>query len=313
MAVIVKAAPTLKNAKYSYGKGVYKSTYEWLLEVVHPPATLLDALPEVVASAFANQLPVEGVPHPFVPLAYCESTSCEQIKGGAFKYIVNYTDENSDTENQQYGKQENPLNDLPEITPIAGIKSFPIYKDVDDEAILNAIGDPLIDEAERQVFGFNIKTNVVGLPDWVEGLIDSKSDGGIIIRNYFIPEGEARFILPSDYLSLPKRRNGYEYFEFKFEIRIDNRDQHDGVLLDAGFYELVPKLDEEGDPVVPEVLERVHIKDSEGGEENEPRPLDPETKRALVEPQPDTVSYVRTKRYRSAFYGDLPGVEAASG
>jgi len=317
MTAIPVSGPTLISAKSGTSKGVYKATYEWLLEIQFPSSSDWDVLPEVAASAFGGALAIEGSPHPFVPLAYCDSVSCEQVDGGFFKYTTTYTDDNSQSASgsrpEKNGKATEPLDDLPVIQPIGGMKTIPIYKDVFDEAILNAIGDPMIDEAERQVFGFSIQQNVAFLPDWVEGLIDSKSNGGIIIKNYFIPEGEARFVLPNDFLSTPKRRNGFEYYEFKFEIRIDNRDQHDGKLLDSGFYELVPKLDENGDPVVPEELERVPIKASDGSDENEPKPLDPETKRALLNPQPDTVSYVTTKRYRPAYYGDLPGVEAADG
>ena len=317
MAVQILNGPVLKGASYNISGGVYKSTYTWQFEVAFPPQTPLDVLPEVVFSAYAPQMPVEGAPHPFVPWAYCDSISTSHKKGGFYECQITYTDKNSDSGSDsrpgQYGKQENPLLDLPEITPIAGLKSFPIYKDVDDEAILNAIGDPLIDEAERQVFGFKIKKNVVQIPEWVEGLIDSKSDRGLIIKNYSIEAGAARFILPSDFISLPKRRNGYEYLEFQFEIRIDHRDNHDGKLLNGGFFELQERLDDEGEPVTPAVLDRVAIKFPDGSEPNEAVPLSTETLKRIVDPTPSTVEYVTTKRYREAAgYELLPGVEEAA-
>lgn len=312
MAVTILAAPLLTGSNYSISGGVYKSQYDWLFEVAFPPAAPLDILPEVVFSAYSPQMPVEGAPHPFVPLAYCDSIATKHVKGGFYTCAVTYTDKNSDSEKNQYGKAVEPLNDLPEITPLAGIKSFPIYKDINDEAILNAIGDPLIDEAERQVFGFKIKQNVARIPEWVESLIDSKSNRDLIIKNYLIPEGAARFILPSDFVSLPKRRNGFEYLEFQFEIRIDHRDNHDGKLLDAGFFELQERLDSEGVPVIPSVLDRVAIKNKDGSEPNEPVPLSTDTLKALVDPKPDTVEYVTVKRYTPASgYDLLPGVEGA--
>jgi hypothetical protein len=312
MAVQILNGPVLKGALYNISGGVYKSTYTWQFEVAFPPQTPLDVLPEVVFSAYAPQMPVEGAPHPFVPWAYCDSISTSHKKGGFYECVVTYTDKNSDSEKNQYGKAVEPLDDLPEITPLAGIKSFPIYKDINDEAILNAIGDPLIDEAERQVFGFKIKKNVARIPEWVESLIDSKSDRALIIKNYFIEEGAARFILPSDFVSLPKRRNGYEYLEFQFEIRIDHRDNHDGKLLDAGFFELQERLDSEGVPAIPAVLDRVAIKNKDGSEPNEPVPLSTETLKALIDPKPDTVEYVTVKRYiPAAGYELLPGVEEA--
>jgi hypothetical protein len=316
MAVQILKAPLLEKSSYNISGGVYKSSYTWKFEVAHPPQFPLDSLPEVVFSAYAPVMPVEGAPHPFVPWAYCDSIATSHITGGFYECVVTYTDKNSDSGTDgrpgAYGKQENPLLDLPETTPIAGLKSFPIYKDVNDEAILNAIGDPLIDEAERQVFGFKIKKNVVQIPSWVESLIDSKSDRGLIIKNYFIEAGAARFILPDGFISLPKRRNGYEYIEFQFEIRVDHRDNHDGKLLNGGFFELQERLDDSGNPVAPPVLDRVAIKFPDGSEPNEAVPLSTETLKRIVNPTPANVEYVTTKRYREASgYQLLPGVEEA--
>ena len=314
MTVVVKQGPTLQPSKYSTAKGVYKASYEWLIEVEFPPANPIEVLPEVVVSALVNQLPVEGAPHPFVPLAYCDATGCEQVKGGFYKYVATYTDEHSDADKNKPGKNEDPIEDLPIIRPLAGIKSIPIHRDVDGKAILNAAKDVMIDEAERQTFGFAIRKNVLYLPAWVEDLVDSKSSTDIEIRGYKIEKGKARFILPEDYLSEPKRRNGIEYYEFKFEIRVDKRDDHDGKLLNAGFIELVAKVDENGDPVLDDnnlpIYERRRIREQkDGSEPTEAVPLDPATGARLKDPTPDNVDYVTVKRYHIADYSALPGIQ----
>ncbi|MCA9036298.1 MAG: hypothetical protein KDA91_14280 [Planctomycetaceae bacterium] len=303
MAVTIKASPILIGSSYSWSKGVYKATYDWQLEVAFPPQNWIEVLPEVVVSAYIGQLPVEGSLHPFVWLAYCDGTKCEHLEGGFYKFSATYTNEHSDASKGEPGKDTNPLNDLPVVEPIAGIRSIPIYKDIEDNALLNAAGDPLIDEAERQTIGYTISVNLAQLPTYINELVDSKSGAPIIVEkyNHLIPAEQARFVLPSDFISTQRSRNGTDYFAFKYELRIDYRDDHDGKLLNAGFNEL---YDDDG------TTRKRPIKFSgNGGEPSEPVPLDPATGAVLDNPAPDTVDYITSKRYAPKDYSILPGVK----
>lgn len=300
--------PILKEAEYGTSNGVFTGTYAWDLEVAnHKSLTTLEALPEAVVTAFLADLPIEGSPHPYVFLASCRSTKCKHTKGtNAYRYTATYSNANSDSQQQKQGTSTNPLFDLPLVRPIAGIKTVALYKDIEGDAILNSAKDPMIDEAERQTFGFTIKTNVAALPFLIYSLVNTKSDSDITILLHNIPAGQARFVLPSDYISDPKQRNGITYYEFTFEIRVDLEDDHDGKLLDAGFRELTEDFDEDGNPFSPAQYSQKTITSKDGSEPSEPVPL--RDGLVLPDPKPDDVDYVTVKRYRKADYSVLPGV-----
>jgi len=110
----------------SLKKGIFTATMEWELQVTISE-TIRDMAPSNVAAQF--DLPFEGTNYAFYNLRYqnasCRGASCEQIVGGVYSYKTEWSDENAkqneDGDDSQ-ATDENPLNDLPIIKPVGGMR-----------------------------------------------------------------------------------------------------------------------------------------------------------------------------------------------
>ena len=281
---------TLTDATAGAADGKFTATLVWTLQVEVSP-NAVDMLPDSVAGAFGNYLPIEGTMyHPGRPFVTCRSVECARVKGGVYTYTAKYSDENSHTA----PNNENPLLEPPLIRPMAGLKERAIYRDRDDKAILNAANDPIIQTMEDNIVGFRISANVSYVPVIVLSLRNTCNASPISVAGLGIGSNMARFILPSDWLSEPKIKNEIPYFTFSYELAIDERDRHYGVPLDAGFRELVNG-------------EQKRIVGKDGSEPDDPVPLNADGTK-IDTPTPDNVRYLDVKKYGEADYSILPGV-----
>lgn len=280
--------------------GVFTARFVWEL-VVTISATWTDMLPEVVATLWGD-LPIEGNAHPSTATATCRGVSCKLVKGGVYHYTAEYSDENADSGTA--ATSTDPTDDLPIIRPVGGIRERAIHKDRDDEAMLNSAGDPVLQTIEDNTIDIVVEVNV---PDdgtaeaLVLNLRNTTNDAPFQIGRWYVGTNMARVIFPSDFLSERKKRNTTFYKVFKYELKIDERDKHYGVPLDAGFRKKV--VDSAGPP---EVYHHETIIQKDGSEPSEPVPLD--NGDVLDSPSPDTVNYLEFKKYLEADFTDLPGV-----
>lgn len=306
-------------------KGVFTATMEWTLKVTISN-TLADMAPSVVAALFPS-LPIEGTSYAAynsstaASFTSCRGVSCDQIQGGVFLYKTTWSNENAKGDEQATG--ENPLNDLPVIKPVGGMRERAIHKNRDDKGILNAAGDPVIASIEDNTISVSVTKNVAvasGVEALVVSLRNRVNAAPIQVGNWFIDTNMARVIFESGFLSEVKRRNGTEYLEFSFLISVDERDRHRCVDMNAGFRQKVWTTSG-GTPIAPidapdpsggDIYTIATILAADGSEPSEPVPLD-SFGREIPRPQPDEVIYLDEDKYQEGDFTLLPGVVAWAG
>ena len=285
--------------------GVFTAKMTWTLHVTIS-ATAADMAPSQIAGLFA-ELPVEGSGYSTYnalwPLASCRSVDCQRVEGGIYTYTAEFSDEFS--KDNEKATDEDPLNDLPVIKPVGGMRERALEKDRNDEAILNGAGDPIAQSVEDNTIGLSVTVNVA-LTDDVEALVlamrNKVNVAPIQCGRWYIGTNMARVIFPSNFLSEIKRRNEIEYQEFSYELLIDERDRHFGTPLNAGFRKRVSLAH-------PELKER--ILDADGSQPSEPVPLDGNGL-VIEDPTPSTVEYLEVGKYQEADFTLLPGITAWS-
>lgn len=308
MATVAKSFKLI-DIEESNDQGTHTATVEWEL-VVEISASYADMIPTAVAIAinttFPGTLPGIGAQFPGFPLTTCRGLSCKRKDGGVYSFIAKYSNENSNKDDDEAGNDPNPLNDRPVILPTAGMRERALSKDRDGKAILNTAGDPISQSIEDNTIGLSVTVNVEA-DDNIEALAvslrNTTNDSPIQIGRWFIDTNMARFILPDGWLSTPKERNDIVYYEFKYEIHIDEIDRHYGYPLNAGFREL-KEIAAVDTPVT------ILLKD--GSEPSDPVPLDINGHR-IEHPDPDNAIYVEVKKYFEADYTVLKGVSAWAG
>jgi hypothetical protein len=304
-------------------KGIFTATMEWDLEVTISE-TITDMAPSVVAGQFPF-LPIEGTAYgsfnPLYPYATCRGAVCEQVKGAVYSYKTKWSDENSKDSTQ--ATSEDPLEDLPIIKPVGGMRERAITKNRDDEAILNKAGDPVIQSIEDNTINIAVTCNVAvdsGVEELVVALRNRVNDAPIQVGRWYIDTNMARVIFESNFLSEVKRRNDEEYLEFSFLISVDERDFHRGTPLNAGFRQK-KWTTSGGTPIAPsatpnpgggDIYTVETILAADGSEPSEPVPLD-DFGREIVNPQPDDVLYLDVEKYQEGDFTLLPGVVAWAG
>lgn len=280
--------------------GVFTAQLTWSLHV-SVAETEVEMLADVIASLFPD-LPVEGETYPGKTLVTCRGVKVERIEGGYYKYVADYSDENSFEEDR--GTNENPLLDRPRIRPVGGMQSRSITRDRDDEGILNSANDPILQSMDDNIVGFQITQNVAEIPSYAFSLRNTCNSAPITIGGIPVSTNAARYVLPNSWLSDPKKRNDITYYEFSFELLIDERDTHYGYPLDAGFRKTI--FDDDFN------LIQVAITLDDGSEPSEPVPLNGEGD-VLEDPTPDNAVYRIVKKYPEADYSALPGVASNPG
>ena len=291
---------TLARAVAARKKGVFTANVVWTLQTSISD-DLIDMVPDRVAFLFLASLPLEGSPYPGVPLATCRGVSCTTTdEAGIYTFTAEYSDENSA---EQGATNENPLLDLPIVKPLANIQSKLITRDRDGNAILNAAGDPIKQTKEDNTIGFAITANVASIPNYLGALRNTCNDATITVAGLPIVAEAARFILPANWLSSLKNRNDANYYEFNYELMIDEADSHYGYPLNAGFRALFLADDGAGGFE----YKPGTITEEDGSEPSEPIPLT-DTGTKLEAPTPSTVTYREVKKYPLVSYSNLPGV-----
>lgn len=275
--------------------GVFTATLTWSL-LVDIADLEVEMLADVIAGLFPS-LPVEGEAYPGRPLVTCRGVKAEQIEGGQYKYVAEYSDENSFEEDS--GTNENPLLDRPRIRPVGGMQSRTLTRDRDDKGILNSANDPILQSFDDNTVGFQITQNVAQIPSYAFNYRNTCNNAQISVGGIPVATNAARYVLPNSWLSDPKKRNDITYYEFTFELLIDERDLHYGYPLDAGFRKTI--FDDEFNEI------QVAITLNDGSEPNDPVPLDGNGN-VLANPTPDNAVYREVKKYPEVDYSVLPGV-----
>lgn len=284
----------ITKSKVKVTGGILTADVEFCLIIAAISTNVVTMLADQVVELYLDVLPFEGTPYPERPFLTCRSFNCEQVRGRIYRYTAAFSDEGSTGEEDE-DAQDSPLDEPAKVKPTAATLTEATHQDREGKALLNKAGDPLIDEVTWNYGGFRIQKNVAFVPNEILALANTTNDADITIKTQVIPLNAARFIVPSDWLSDLKWKNGIPYYVFTFEIDIDVRNLHYGVKMNAGTRQL-----KDG--------KKVAIKSKDGSEVSEPVPLDDDGLE-LAEPTPETVTYVENKRYAEADYSILPGVD----
>jgi hypothetical protein len=281
------------KSQVKVSKGVTTASVEFLLIIDELSDNTVSMLADQVIEQFLDVLPFEGTQYPLRPWITCREFECEQLRGRIYSYKANYSNENSPEEEEDNG-QDDPLLEPAKVKPTAATLTEATHQDRDGKAFLNTAGDPLIDEVTWNYGGFRISKNVASVPASFLALANTTNNASFTVKSQVIPLNAARFIIPSDWLSDLKWRNGVPYYVFTFELDIDSRNLHYGVKMNAGTRQL-----KDG--------KKVAITGNDGSEVSEPVPLDDDGLE-LADPTPENVIYQKNKRYEEANYSGLPGV-----
>lgn len=286
----------ISDATATKTDGVFSATVVWDLKIPID-GTQYNMLPDVVAARFiaAGILPIEGYVYPAYPFASVRSVNCKRAEGGIYTYTAEYSDKNS---SEKKATDENPLNDLPIVKPTAGMITRAITRDINNHAILNSAGDPILQTMEDNTIGLSVTSNIASVPKSFMLLRNTRNENAFTIQGVPVSAKAARFVLPSNWLSEPKARNDISYLEFTYELILDEIDLHDGRPLDAGFrwrYSVSP-------------LKIITILNDDGSEPSEPVLLDG-FGHILDDPTPETAVYRQAEKYPLADYSILPGVD----
>lgn len=277
--------------------GVFSASLTWRIHETDQTKLPLSLTANLIADPFvsAGALPRRGTIYQGTQ-ASCRSLSVRRESNYVYLVTAKFSSKNSTS--SEKATDENPLLDRPVVTWTGATESKAIYKDRDDKPILNTAGDPIIDTIEENIIGATVKSNVSGLPTWILSYRNATNDAPFTLRGLGVAANVARFVLPGNFLSEIKERNGVYYYEFTYELKFDEQDLHYGKLLNAGFREKV---------TIEEVEQLRNITNSDGTEISEPAPLDIDGAK-IEQPTPENAVLVTVKKYYEKDFSVLPGV-----
>jgi len=237
-------------------------------------------------------LPLIGDIYPRDAEAYCTSLDVQCV-GGWKQWTV--TAEYKVMENPP--NQETPANDDFQLSWSSEIYQEPVFRDVDEKAVMNSAGDYFVDPAPQRDAAqliAKIKQNYVVVPQAILTLQNTVNASAISIGGLSIAAGLAKMTRVE--VSERKTRGNFFYYTVSFEIHI-KKGGWTVWILDAGLREIDPVDD----------TKRIHIKDDDEAEITSPVPLDKEGKR-LANPTPDTAKFIDFKFYEEGDLTVLPGI-----
>lgn len=282
--------------------GVFTASVKWKIHVKDATGlTWVDLLPDVVATPFVNagELPKRGTQY-LNTQATCRETYADVESNFVYTFTADYSSKNS-TEAER-GTDEQPQNDRPLINWVASQESRAIYKDRNEQPILNTAGDPIIETRDENIIGVSVKSNVLQVPSWVLSYRNSINNAPFsLINGLTVGTNVARFVLPSGFISEPKERNDTIYYEFTYELHFDEQDLHQGKPINVGKRE---KIDIGGGN-----YELRNITNEDGTECTDYVPLDEDGLKIAL-PTPSNTLIIDVDKYYEKDFSILPGVIA---
>lgn len=250
-------------------------------------AELGDKEDAIATWAGSPSLPKVGQLHD-VGLLWCIRANAKQTdKSAEWVYTADYSDE--------VEMAEDPTDDPVEIEWETEIYTEAVFKDKDDNAIVNSAGDYFIDPSptrEKSHLIAKVKKNVDVVPTWAITLRDVVNSAAVTIDGLSVGAGLA--LVKRLHISKVMTRNGIDYREVTFEVHI-HKDGWAVKPLDAGFRE---KISNEMHQIT---------NDGDGSEPTTPVPLDG-SGRVLTDPTPSTAVFGTFNVYSTADLTQLPGI-----
>ena len=293
----------LRSATEQTVDGVFTAEVKWTLSISFGGLEAYQVLPSSAVEVFQSSLPRDGSPYPGKPFVTCRKTASGTTgQAGVYSYAATYSDKGSGSENsngQTGSTNEDPRLDSPVIRSNATMMTRAITRDWEDNAILNTAGDPIKASKEDNTIGFSVQVPVAYIPNWLVEARNSVNIAPVTIAGYAVAAKQGRFVLPSSWLSEKKNRNGIDYYTLSYDYLIDERDEHAQFPLNAGFREKVPNV------ALGSIQKAITLKD--GSEPSDPAPLNQDGT-VMVNPDPESVIFVRVDRYQQTDHSIIPGI-----
>jgi len=253
-------------------------------------------------------LPLIGDPYPRDPVAYCQSLSVACV-GGWKQWTVTANYKIGTSGKEEDPPEENPENDSPVITFSSEIYQEPVFRDVNDKAVVNTAGDyftnpaPMRDAAHLVI---KVKKNYLTAPEYVLTYQNSVNAESFSIEGLQVAEQTAR--ISRFELSEVKVRGDYSYRELSFEFHV-HQDGWRSEILNAGLMQKGAEIDKDSG-LVTEILEdeRVPCKDSDGEPVTSPVALDKDGLQ-IKDPSTDNCWFEYFQLYPEVDFSILPGVD----
>jgi len=273
---ITSIGEVTQSRKGRNDKGVRSYTRQFLVQVT-------DENDDIFTVTNSALLPVRNTPYPGDPQALCKSVDAQCKTDLSWTYTAEYSTEKEEEE-------EKPEDDSPVITWSSEIYQEAVFRDKDNEAIVNSAGDYFVDPAPTRDASHliaQIKQNVASVPAWVLSYQNAVNESAITIDGLAVTAGLAK--VQRINIGEEKKRGLYTYRELTLEIHL-HKDGWKLEPLDAGFRKLV-----DGKPVKVEGATQPVLLDLAGD--------------VLESPEdPSQAKYHEFKIYPELDFTALPGV-----
>lgn len=236
-----------------------------------------------------------GVFVPRDPFAYCTSLSVACV--GGWKQWTVTAQYKVSTGEEEEPPEENPENDPPTITFSSEIYQEPVFRDVNNNSIMNSAGDMFVDPSPMRDAAHLIikaKKNYLKAPSWCLTYQNSVNASAFTIAGLSVAKQLAR--ITRFELSEKKVRGDYTYRELSFELHV-HRDGWRPQILDAGLMQVDPEDDQN----------RIPCTDADNEAVTSPVALNGSGQQ-LNNPSPGTSHFKEFQIYPEVDFSILPGV-----
>lgn len=233
----------------------------------------------------SGSLPYVGNVYPNDANCFCQKVSGSQESFSPKVWLVTAAYSN------KLEAAEDPTNDAAEIEWDTEQFQRPIFKDKDDNAIVNSAGDPYLpgierDDSRRIV---TITKNMTSVPSWILTFEDAVNDSSFVVDGITIGARKAKCQKTS--VGKWQERNGTEYRQVQIVLHL-RKDTWDFEVMDTGLRR------KDGN-------DRKVILNDDGTEITSPVPLDGSGD-ALTDPSVSTVVYQTYRAYTELDFSSLP-------
>lgn len=187
-------------------------------------------------------LPVKYSEHPDNALMTVRDVSLEQDEAPTvWTATVSYSSAPYDKDDEEDEEFDSPLDKPARIKWTTTQFTKPIYRDVNEEAIVNSVGDyfdPPI-EIESSRFSIVVEKNLSAVPVWVLTYPNAVNQSAFEVQGLTIDAGVAR--LSELAISEQKNEQNVDFYTVTFRLELANADEVDWKIkpLDQGLHQFV--------------------------------------------------------------------------
>jgi len=186
-------------------------------------------------------LPVKYQQHPQNPLMTVRDVTLDQDEAPTvWTATVSYSSAPYDKDDEEDEDFDSPLDKPARIRWTTTQFTKPVFRDLNEEAIVNSAGDyfdpPIEVDASR--FSLVVEKNVASVPTWVLTYPNTINDASFDVQGLTIPARTAK--MSELAISEVQKEQDVEFYTITFRLELANADEEDWVVrvLDQGLHEI---------------------------------------------------------------------------